>query len=48
MDVVSKPTFAELAYKPDGTSGLNFGLKPSTSNSIEAGAKTFPQRQYAP
>jgi iron complex outermembrane receptor protein len=35
------PTFAELAYKPDGTSGLNFGLKPSTSNNIEAGVKTF-------
>jgi len=35
------PTFAELAYKPDGSSGLNFGLKPSTSNNLEAGLKAF-------
>jgi iron complex outermembrane receptor protein len=35
------PTFAELAYKPDGTSGLNFALKPSTSDNVEVGLKTF-------
>ena len=33
------PTFAELAYKPDGTTGLNFALKPSESRNVEAGAK---------
>lgn len=35
------PTFAELAYKPDGTPGLNFALHPSTSRSYEAGIKSF-------
>lgn len=35
------PTFAEIAYRPDGTSGLNFDLKPSTSNNYEVGAKAF-------
>ena len=35
------PTFAELAYKPDGTSGLNFNLNPSTSRNYEIGVKTF-------
>ena len=33
------PTFAELAYKPDGSTGLNFALKPSQSRNVEAGAK---------
>ena len=33
------PSFAELAYKPDGTTGLNFALKPSESRNVEAGAK---------
>jgi iron complex outermembrane receptor protein len=33
------PTFAELAYKPDGTTGLNFALKPSESRNVEAGLK---------
>jgi iron complex outermembrane receptor protein len=33
------PSFAELAYRPDGTSGLNFDLQPSTSNNYEAGLK---------
>jgi iron complex outermembrane receptor protein len=33
------PSFAELAYRPDGTSGLNFDLRPSTSNNYEAGLK---------
>ena len=35
------PTLIELAYRPDGGSGLNFDLKPSTSNQYEMGVKTF-------
>ena len=36
------PTFAELAYRPEGT-GLNFGLKPSRSTQVEGGVKaTLP------
>ena len=35
------PTFAELAYRPDGTTGLNFDLQPSTSRNYEAGVKAF-------
>ena len=33
------PTFAELAYRPDGLPGLNFALEPSRSTSYEAGVK---------
>jgi iron complex outermembrane receptor protein len=33
------PTFAELAYRSDGTSGLNFALQPSRSAHYEAGVK---------
>jgi len=33
------PTLNELAYRPNGQTGLNFGLQPATSNSYEAGAK---------
>lgn len=33
------PTFAELGYRPDGASGINFALRPSRSNNIEAGFK---------
>jgi iron complex outermembrane receptor protein len=33
------PTFAELAYRSDGTPGLNFGLRPSVSWNREVGAK---------
>jgi iron complex outermembrane receptor protein len=33
------PTTAELAYRPDGASGLNFTLQPSTSDQFEIGAK---------
>jgi iron complex outermembrane receptor protein len=33
------PTFAELAYRPDGTPGLNFALRPSVSWHREAGVK---------
>jgi iron complex outermembrane receptor protein len=33
------PTFAELAYRPDGLPGLNFALEPSTSANSEVGLK---------
>jgi iron complex outermembrane recepter protein len=33
------PTFAELAYRADGTSGLNFALQPSLSTHYETGVK---------
>lgn len=33
------PTFNELAYRPDGTAGLNFGLRPSRSTNYELGLK---------
>jgi iron complex outermembrane receptor protein len=33
------PTAIELAYRPDGASGLNFALQPSLSDQFELGAK---------
>jgi len=33
------PTFAELAYRPGGATGLNFALKPARSRHAEAGVK---------
>jgi iron complex outermembrane receptor protein len=33
------PTFNELAYRPDGTPGLNFDLRPSRSSNLELGIK---------
>jgi iron complex outermembrane receptor protein len=33
------PTFAELAYRPGGATGLNIDLRPATSRHWEAGAK---------
>jgi iron complex outermembrane receptor protein len=33
------PTFAELAYRPDGSAGLNFALHPSVSTHYEIGTK---------
>jgi len=33
------PLGSELAYRPDGTSGLNFGLRPARSNNTELGVK---------
>lgn len=33
------PTFNELAYRPDGTPGLNFALRPSRSTHYELGLK---------
>jgi iron complex outermembrane receptor protein len=35
------PTFAELAYRPDGQAGLNFSLQPSISYNYEAGVKAL-------
>jgi iron complex outermembrane receptor protein len=33
------PTFNELAYRPDGTAGLNLQLAPSKSDNLEVGLK---------
>lgn len=33
------PTMNELAYRPDGSAGLNFTLKPARSSNLELGAK---------
>jgi iron complex outermembrane receptor protein len=33
------PTLNELAYRTDGSAGLNFALKPARSNNFELGAK---------
>ena len=33
------PTFNEVAYRASGGTGLNFNLKPSRSNNVEAGVK---------
>ena len=33
------PLGSELAYKPDGSSGLNFGLQPARNTTTELGAK---------
>jgi iron complex outermembrane receptor protein len=35
------PTGIELAYRPDGASGFNFALQPSTSDQFEVGAKAL-------
>lgn len=35
------PTFIEIAFRPDGTPGLNFALKPSKSNHVEVGVKSY-------
>ncbi len=35
------PTFAELAYRPDGSAGLNFALRPAVSRHVEAGIKAY-------
>lgn len=34
------PTINELSYRSNGQSGLNFGLKPATSDTVEIGSKT--------
>ncbi len=33
------PTFNEISYRANGATGLNFDLKPSRSNNVEAGVK---------
>ena len=33
------PTLNELAYRPTGATGLNFGLQPATSDNLELGVK---------
>ncbi len=33
------PTINELSYRTDGNAGLNLGLKPSTSDTVELGSK---------
>ena len=33
------PTFSELAYRPDGSPGMNFALEPAESTNLEAGLK---------
>ena len=39
------PTFAELAYRPGGASGLNFALRPATSLHREIGLKALTGAQ---
>lgn len=34
------PTINELSYRSDGQSGMNFGLQPSTNDTLEIGSKT--------
>lgn len=34
------PTINELSYRSDGQSGMNFGLQPSTNDTVEIGSKT--------
>ncbi|HHE0026246.1 TPA: TonB-dependent receptor PqqU [Klebsiella pneumoniae] len=34
------PTINKLSYRSDNQSGLNFGLKPSTNDTVEIGSKT--------
>ena len=36
------PTFAELAYRPGGGTGLNLALRPARSRHLEAGIKARP------
>ena len=38
-DGFETPTFAELAYRPGGATGLNFALRPAKSRHVEVGAK---------
>ena len=39
------PTFAELAYRPDGSPGLNLDLEAATSDNYEFGAKVLLSEQ---
>lgn len=38
------PLASELAYRPNGAPGLNFGLRPAISNNGEIGVKIAPSR----
>lgn len=40
------PTFNELAYRPGGATGLNFGLNPARSRQLELGAKAELGRDW--
>ena len=35
------PSFTELAYRPDGSAGLNFALRPAVSRHVETGLKAY-------
>jgi len=41
------PTLNELAYRPDGSAGLNASLKPARSNNVEAGVKLLPSTAFS-
>ncbi|GAB2495528.1 TonB-dependent receptor family protein [Arenimonas alkanexedens] len=41
------PTLVELAYRPDGSSGLNLDLRPARSRSLELGMKWRPRRGFS-
>ncbi len=41
------PLDSELAYRPDGTPGLNFALRPARNNSGEFGAKIAAGRHFS-
>ncbi len=41
------PLDSELAYRPDGTPGLNFALRPAVSNNGEIGAKIAPDSRLS-
>lgn len=41
------PIGAELAYEPDGSSGLNFGLAPARNTSTELGAKVSVNPKFS-
>ncbi len=40
------PLGSELAYRPDGRAGLNFGLQPARSDNSELGAKVQVNRDF--
>lgn len=41
------PTLVELAYRPDGGSGLNLGLRPARSRNVELGMKWRPRPGFS-
>jgi iron complex outermembrane receptor protein len=40
------PTLNEVSYRPDGQTGLNFGLRPAYSRHYEIGVKAEPVRNW--